>query len=38
MVMDDSNASKEKIKTLSKELKVEGLLMVQKDDQLQADN
>lgn len=38
MVMDDSNASKEKIKTLSKELKVEGLLMVQKDDQLQANN
>ena len=32
--MDDSNASKEKIKTLSEELKAKKLLMVQKDEQL----
>ena len=32
--MDDSNASKEKIKTLSEELKAKKLIMVQKDEQL----
>jgi len=34
MAMDDSNASKEKNKTLSEELKAEKLLTVQKDEQL----
>ena len=33
-VMDANNASKEKIKTLSKQLSVEKLLMKQKDEQL----
>lgn len=33
MAMDHSNASKEKNKTLSKELKVEKLLTTQKDEQ-----
>ena len=32
--MDANNASKEKIKTLSKQLSVEKLLMKQKDEQL----
>ena len=32
--MDDSNASKEKIKTLFEELKAKKLLIVQKDEQL----
>ena len=33
--MDEGNSSKEKVKTLSKELRVERLLTVQKDEQLQ---
>ena len=36
--MDDSIASKEKIKALAKELKVEKLLTMQKDEQLQSTN
>lgn len=36
--MDDNNASKEKIKALFKELKVEKLLITQKDKQLVAAN
>ena len=36
--MDDSIASKEKIKALAEELKVEKLLTMQKDEQLQSTN
>ena len=36
--IDDSNAAKEKIKALVEELKVEKLLTVQKDKQLQSAN
>ena len=36
--MDDNNASKEKIKTLSEELSIEKLLVKQKDKQLVAAN
>ena len=36
--MDDSIASKEKIKALAKELKSEKLLTMQKDEQLQSTN
>lgn len=37
-MMDDNNASKEKIKALSKELKVEKLLVMQKDERLVVAN
>ena len=37
-MMDDSNATKEKIKALAEELKVEKLLTMQKDKQLQSAN
>ena len=36
--MDKGNSSKERVKTLSKELRVERLLTVQKDEQLQFVN
>lgn len=36
--MDDNNASKEKIKALSKELKAKKLLVTQKDERLVAAN